>query len=161
MMTSIFDKGIEGGEEGASQPWERSHHGASDHVSAALAQGSCRGLYLQMRVEGEHLALKDWGAGTHSNPYLRFRELLRGARPLEYEETLADKGLAQGEFWSQPLYKDSRPARWEGDGGADAVTAGSQLCPRWRPVLLKLDRLVGSGRIDDKFLIEVSERCFF
>ena len=69
--------------------------------------------------QGEHLAVKDWGvSAAQSDPYLRFRQLLRGARPLGYVETLADRELAEGEWWSQPLFLDSRPSRWEGDGGA-------------------------------------------
>lgn len=148
-MSSTFGTGLDAG---AKQPSDTL---VSDRVTAALAEGSCRGFYLQLRVQGEHLALKDWGVGHKSNPYLRFRQLLRGARPLDYRETLADKDLVDGEYWSQPLFKDTRPARWEGDGGDDTVIDANQLCPRWRPVLLKLDRLVENGRVDSKFLIEV------
>jgi hypothetical protein len=32
-------------------------------------------------------------------------------------ETQADKHLAEGEFWSEPLFKDSKPSRWEDTEG--------------------------------------------
>jgi len=111
--------------------------------------------------QGEHLAVKDWGLTAQSDPYLCFRQLRRGARPLDYVETLADRELAEGEWWSQPLFRDSKPARWEGDGGADTRAhngRASGLFPRWRPVLLKLDRLVENGRIDERFLVECWDR---
>ena len=100
-------------------------------------------------------------SAAQSDPYLRFRQLLRGARPLGYVETLADRELAEGEWWSQPLFRDSRPSRWEGDGGAVMTAQDGRapgLFPRWRPVLLKLDRLVENGMIDERFLVECWDR---
>ena len=139
-------------------------------MEAAVAAGSCRGLYFRLQLHGDHLAIHDWGPGLSSNPYLCFRRLIRGgSRPPDYQETCADIGLGEGEHWSEPLFRESTPARWE-EGGAQEPQMGrggrltwlqekdQQLNPKWRPILLKLDRLVSSGTTDEKFLIECWDR---
>ena len=144
--------------------------GGFSTVEAAVAAGSCRGLYFRLQLHGDHLAIHDWGPGLSSNPYLCFRRLIRGgSRPPDYQETCADIGLGEGEHWSEPLFRESTPARWE-EGGAQEPQMGrggrltwlqekdQQLNPKWRPILLKLDRLVSSGTTDEKFLIECWDR---
>ena len=144
------------------------NHGAENGptfstVEAALAAGSCKGLYLRIRLKGEHLAIRDWEMEFASREtFVRFRRLERGLRPPGYQLTLADKDLDEGQYWSEPLYKESKAARWEdnvhGPEPAEEAETPEQrallLSPQWRTILLKLDRLACNAQTDDIFLIE-------